>query len=287
MERSAFRAPAFPVVGGLLVVWAVAAVVVAGLIGGDKSEGVIVVVIAAVALITAVVVSSLVAVSPNEAVVLQFFGRYVGTVNEAGAYMVTPFTTKTRVSKRVRNFETEPAKVNDADGNPVEIGAVIVWKVVDAAKATFAINHYQAYVTIQAEAAVRHMATCYPYDAHESERMSLRDGAAVAEELTVELRERVELAGVEILETRITHLAYAPEIAQAMLRRQQATAVVAARSRIVEGAVGMVQMALDRIREEGIVELDDERRAAMVSNLLVVLCSEQATQPVVNSGSLY
>lgn len=287
MERSAFRVPAFPVVGAVVAVWVAAAIVVAKLIGDDRSEGVTAGVIVVVALLTLLVLSSLVVVSPGEAVVLQFFGRYVGSVGEAGAYMVTPFTTKTRVSKRVRNFETEPAKVNDADGNPVEIGAVIVWRVADAAKATFAINNYRAYVTIQAEAAVRHMATCYPYDAHDSDRMSLRDGAAVAEELTEELRERVELAGIDILETRITHLAYAPEIAQAMLRRQQATAVVAARTRIVEGAVGMVQMALDRIREEGIVDLDDERRAAMVSNLLVVLCSEQATQPVVNSGTLY
>ncbi|MEV0645550.1 SPFH domain-containing protein [Phytomonospora sp. NPDC050363] len=286
MERAAFRIP------GLLATLAVIAVLVAcGAMfvrhASDGDDGTLAALIAVAVLAVAVLVTGIVAVNPNEAVVVQLFGRYVGSVREPGLHWVLPLTNKNRVSLRVRNFETPPAKVNDADGNPVEIGAVIVWRVVDAAKATFAINLYQAYVSIQAEAAVRHMATCYPYDSHGSDLMSLRDGAAVAEELTNELRERVELAGVEILETRITHLAYAPEIAHAMLRRQQATAVVAARSKIVEGAVGMVRMALDRISAEDIVELDDERRAAMVSNLLVVLCSDQSTQPVVNTGSLY
>lgn len=286
MERDAFRIPGLLAPVAVLVVWAVGVFPLAGAIS-DENGGVIAAVIVLVVLATLVLVSGIVTVNPNESVVVQLFGRYVGSVREPGLHFVWPMTRRNRVSLRVRNFETPPAKVNDADGNPVEIGAVIVWRVVDAAKATFAINLYQPYVSIQAEAAVRHMATCYPYDSHGSDLMSLRDGAAVAEELTAELRERVELAGVEILETRITHLAYAPEIAHAMLRRQQATAVVAARSKIVEGAVGMVRMALDRISAEEIVELDDERRAAMVSNLLVVLCSDQSTQPVVNTGSLY
>lgn len=286
MERDAFRIPGlFAPIAALIVL----ALGVYGSVAGVRNDnpGMVAAVITVAVLAVLVLVSGIVTVNPNESVVVQLFGRYIGSVREPGLHFVWPLTHKNRVSLRVRNFETPPAKVNDADGNPVEIGAVIVWRVVDAAKATFAINLYQAYVSIQAEAAVRHMATCYPYDSHGSDIMSLRDGAAVAEELTAELRERVELAGVEILETRITHLAYAPEIAHAMLRRQQATAVVAARAKIVEGAVGMVRMALDHIAAEEIVDLDDERRAAMVSNLLVVLCSDQSTQPVVNTGSLY
>jgi regulator of protease activity HflC (stomatin/prohibitin superfamily) len=286
MERDAFRIHGLFAPVAVLVTLALG---VYGVVAGvrNENEGVAAAAITLTVLVVLLLVSGIVTVNPNESVVVQLFGRYVGSVREPGLHWVWPLTRKNRVSLRVRNFETPPAKVNDADGNPVEIGAVIVWRVVDAAKATFAINLSQPYVSIQAEAAVRHMATCYPYDSHGSDRMSLRDGAAVAEELTAELRERVELAGVEILETRITHLAYAPEIAHAMLRRQQATAVVAARAKIVEGAVGMVRMALDHIAAEDIVELDDERRAAMVSNLLVVLCSDQSTQPVVNTGSLY
>jgi regulator of protease activity HflC (stomatin/prohibitin superfamily) len=233
------------------------------------------------------IASGLTVLSPNEARVIQFFGRYVGTVRVAGLWWTVPLSSKRRVSLRVANFESARLKVSDADGNPVEIAAVVVWRVVDSAKAVFAVDDHVDYVSIQAEAAVRHLATTYPYDAHEDGRTSLRDGSAVSEELTRELRERVELAGVEVVETRITHLAYAPEIAQVMLQRQQANAVVAARSRIVEGAVGMVQMALDRLREEGVVDLDEERKAQMVSNLLVVLCGDRATQPVVNAGTLY
>ncbi|WP_283138972.1 SPFH domain-containing protein [Rhizohabitans arisaemae] len=282
METRAFRLPGFVFVALLLVVagaaWGVAfpfgpeALAVAG--------GVVVVIIAVVA-------SGFIVVNPNEASVVQFFGRYVGTVSDAGFYWVVPFSARQKVSLRVRNFETAKLKVNDADGNPVDIAAVVVYRVVDTAQASFGVDNYEEYVAIQSEAAVRHLATSYPYDAHEEERASLRDGAHVAEELTAELRERISLAGVEVLETRITHLAYAPEIAQAMLVRQQATAVVAARSRIVEGAVGMVQLALGRLRDEGVVELDEERKAAMVSNLLVVLCGDRAVQPVVNTGSLY
>ena len=188
---------------------------------------------------------------------------------------------------RVRNFESQRLKVSDADGNPVEIAAVVVYKVVDPAKAVFAVDDYVQYVAIQAEAAVRHLATSHPYESHEDNRVSLREGPQISEELTAELKDRVQLAGVEVVESRVTHLAYAPEIAQVMLQRQQANAVVAARSRIVEGAVGMVQMALDRLSAAGVVELDEERKAQMVSNLLVVLCGDRATQPVVNAGSLY
>jgi regulator of protease activity HflC (stomatin/prohibitin superfamily) len=234
-----------------------------------------------------VIVTGFTVVNPNEARVVQFFGRYVGSIREAGFYWTVPFSTKRRLSLRVRNFETARLKVSDADGNPVEIAAVVVWRVVDSAAAVFAVDDHIAYVAVQAEAAVRHLATSYPYEAHEPGRVSLREAIQVSEELTVELRERVALAGVEVLESRITHLAYAPEIAQAMLARQQASAIVAARSRIVEGAVGMVQQALERLREEEVVDLDEERKAQMVSNLLVVLCGDRAAQPVVNTGTLY
>ncbi len=226
-------------------------------------------------------------VNPNEAKVVQFLGRYVGSTSDAGLQWVLPFTTKRKITLRVRNFETTKLKVNDADGNPVEIAAVVVYKAVDTAKAMFAVDDYEEYVAIQSEAAVRHLATTHPYDSHEPDRTSLRDGVEVSSELTTELRDRTELAGIEVLEARITHLAYAPEIAQAMLVRQQASAVVAARETIVDGAVGMVQLALTRLAEEGVVDLDEERKAQMVSNLLVVLCGDRPTQPVVNAGSLY
>jgi regulator of protease activity HflC (stomatin/prohibitin superfamily) len=226
-------------------------------------------------------------INPNEARVIQFFGRNVGSINRAGYHWTIPFTTKRRVSLRVRNFESNKLKVSDADGNPVEIAAVVVYRVVDSAKAVFAVDDHVQYVAVQAEAAVRHLATSHPYESHDDERVSLREGPQISTELTAELRERVQLAGVEVVESRVTHLAYAPEIAQVMLQRQQANAVVAARSRIVEGAVGMVQMALERLRAAGVVDLDEERKAQMVSNLLVVLCGDRATQPVVNTGSLY
>ncbi|WP_219465306.1 SPFH domain-containing protein [Nonomuraea rhizosphaerae] len=275
MERRAFRLNGFLVLLVLLLLAAVAALVSLQ-VGG----------------ITWIIVFALVAtgftvVNPNEAKVVQFFGRYIGTVTDAGFQWVLPLSTKSRVTLRVRNFETAKLKVNDADGNPVEIAAVVVYRVTDAAKAKFSVDDYENYVAIQSEAAVRHLATTHPYDSHEADRTSLRDGAEVATELTTELRERTELAGIEVLEARITHLAYAPEIAQAMLVRQQAGQVVAARARIVEGAVGMVQLALDRLAAEGVVDLDEERKAQMVSNLLVVLCGDRATQPVVNTGSLY
>jgi len=281
MERRAFRMSGFIVLGVLLLG-------VAGLVwyGGDHNRTSAAVIIG-VSVAVVVIASGLVVLSPNEARVIQFFGRYAGSIRTAGLHWTLPLSTKRRVSLRVRNFETARLKVSDADGNPVEIAAVVVWRVVDSAKAVFAVDDHVAYVSIQSEAAVRHLATSYPYEAHGSDRVSLREAGQVSEELTAELRERVELAGVEVVESRITHLAYAPEIAQVMLQRQQANAVVAARARIVEGAVGMVQMALERLRDEGVVELDEERKAQMVSNLLVVLCGDRATQPVVNTGTLY
>ncbi|WP_330253914.1 SPFH domain-containing protein [Nocardia sp. NBC_00565] len=231
--------------------------------------------------------TGLTVVNPNEAKVVQFFGRYIGSLSEPGFFSVVPLSDRRSISLKVRNFETQKLKVNDADGNPVEIAAVVVYRVVDSFKAAFSVDDYEEYVATQSEAAVRHLATTHPYDAHEQNTTSLRDGAEVAEELTIELRERTDLAGIEVVEARITHLAYAPEIAQAMLVRQQAAQIVAARTRIVEGAVGMVALALARLSEQGVVELDEERKAAMVSNLLVVLCGDRATQPVVNTGSLY
>jgi regulator of protease activity HflC (stomatin/prohibitin superfamily) len=239
------------------------------------------------ALILVAFVSGLAVVNPNEAKVVQFFGRYVGSLRDAGFVWTVPLTTKRTVSLRVRNFESARLKVSDADGNPVEIAAVVVWRVVDSARAMFSVDNHIAYVAVQAETAVRHLATSYPYEAHDPGRISLREGTQASEELTTELRERVTLAGVEVIESRLTHLAYAPEIAQAMLARQQASAIVAARSKIVEGAVGMVQQALERLREEQVVELDEERKAQMVANLLVVLCGDRAAQPVVNTGTLY
>jgi regulator of protease activity HflC (stomatin/prohibitin superfamily) len=282
MERRAFRISGFAVVLGLLVlvgvVWAVAA---------SASEAVAGVTVVLAAVVFALVVSGFTVVGPNEARVIQFFGRYVGTVATAGFHWVIPLTTKRRLSQRVSNFETARLKVADADGNPVEIAAVVVWRVADTYRAAFGVDDYAEYVSVQSEAAVRHLATSYPYEAHDSGRASLREGTVISEELTTELRERVDLAGVEVLESRITHLAYAPEIAQAMLARQQANAIVAARFKIVEGAVGMVSNALDRLRAENVVELDEERKAQMVSNLLVVLCGDRAVQPVVNTGTLY
>jgi regulator of protease activity HflC (stomatin/prohibitin superfamily) len=232
--------------------------------------------------------SGLIAVSPGQARVVQLFGRYTGTVRAPGLHWVNPFTTRRTVSTRIRNHETPVLKVNDADGNPIEMAAVVVWQVRDTARATFAVNDFQEFVAIQAETAVRHIGTSYPYDARDKAHLSLRENAeAITQKLSAEIADRVVSAGVEVIESRLTRLAYAPEIAQAMLRRQQAEAVVAARQRIVEGAVGMVHLALGRLAEEAVVELDEERKAAMVSNLLVVLCSEHATQPVVNTGSLY
>jgi regulator of protease activity HflC (stomatin/prohibitin superfamily) len=227
-------------------------------------------------------------VVPGEARVIQLFGQYRGTVRQSGLQWVNPFTRRIKVSTRIRNLETAQAKVNDADGNPIEIAAVVVWQVQDTAKATYAVDDYPKFVAIQAETAVRHIASSYPYTGQREGQLSLRENAEeITGRLSAEIAERVRSAGVSIVESRLTRLSYASEIAQAMLRQQQASAVVGARRTIVEGAVGMVQLALDRLEENHVVELDEERKAAMVSNLLVVLCSEQATQQVVNTGSLY
>lgn len=227
-------------------------------------------------------------VGPNQARVLQLFGSYVGSDRTPGLRWANPFYSKTRVSLRVRNFESGKLKVNDSDGNPIEIASVVVWRVVDSAEAVFEVDDYESYVTIQSEAAIRNMASTHPYDRNEENEVSLRSNSAeVVELLKREIQARLEKAGVEVIESRISHLAYAPEIASAMLQRQQAGAIVAARYKIVEGAVGIVEQALDKLSESELVELDDERKAAMVSNLLVVLCAENNAQPVVNTGSLY
>jgi regulator of protease activity HflC (stomatin/prohibitin superfamily) len=230
----------------------------------------------------------LTAVVPGEARVVQLFGRYVGTLRHPGLRWVNPFTRRRRVSTRIRNHETAVAKVNDADGNPIEIAAVVVWRVEDTAQALYDVDDFVRFVDIQTETAVRHVASTHPYDAHGDGKLSLRQNAEeITGQLTAEIAARVVPAGVTVVESRLTRLSFAPEIAQTMLRRQQAEAVVSARQRIVEGAVGMVELALARLEEKEIVELDSERKAAMVSNLLVVLCSEQNTQPVVNTGTLY
>ncbi|HEV7709491.1 MAG TPA: SPFH domain-containing protein [Asanoa sp.] len=282
METRAFRLPGFLAL--LLVAVLAAVAVVLGLALPGPAT-------AAVASVLGVVVvlgvTGFVVVNPNDAQVVQFFGRYVGSIREAGFHWTLPLTGRRRITLRVRNFETAKLKVSDADGNPVEIAAVVVWRVVDSANAAFGVDDYLRYVAVQAEAAVRHMATTYPYEAHDSGATSLRDSAVVSEQLTAELAERFTLAGVEVLESRVTHLAYAPEIAQAMLARQQASAIVAARFKIVEGAVGMVSNALEKLREQQVVDLDEERKAQMVANLLVVLCGDRSVSPVVNAGTLY
>jgi regulator of protease activity HflC (stomatin/prohibitin superfamily) len=227
-------------------------------------------------------------VAPNEGQVLQLFGKYAGTVRAEGLRWTNPFCTRRRVSLRVRNFESGKLKVNDSDGNPIEIAAVVVWQVIDTAEAVFRVDDYENFVTIQSESALRQMAQNYPYDAHDDGKPALRShGDVINNHLRDEIQARLDKAGVSVVEARISHLAYAQEIAQAMLQRQQADAIVAARERIVEGAVGMVAMALEKLRQQGVVELDEERKAAMVSNLLVVLCGDRSTQPVVNAGTLY
>ncbi len=228
-------------------------------------------------------------VSPNEARVVQLLGNYIGTIRDAGLWWVNPFAFPRRhVSLRIRNFESTKLKVNDHDGNPIEIASIVVWRVTDTAEAVFQVDDYENFLRVQTEAAVRNLATTYAYDAHDDTKLSLRTSSQeITDRLRTEVQDRLAKAGIEVIEARLSHLAYAPEIAQAMLRRQQASAVVAARARIVEGAVGMVEMALDELSKRSVVELDEERKAAMVSNLLVVLCSEQNTQPVVNTGTLY
>ncbi len=255
-----------------------------------QPEGLAIAIIARIVLLVAAIImlAGLFTVQPNQGVVLTLFGKYVGTVRRTGLRWANPFYSKQRISLRVRNFETSKMKVNDRDGNPIEIAAVVVWKVVDTAEAAFQVDDYENYVQVQSEAAVRNMATAYPYDTHEEHQLSLRGSTQqIAEHLQKEVQDRLMVAGVEVIEARISHLAYAPEIAAAMLQRQQAAAIIAARQKIVEGAVGMVEMALEKLKQSSVVELDPEQRAAMVSNLLVVLCGERATQPVVNTGTIY
>ena len=239
-------------------------------------------------LLSMVMFSSLTIISPGDTKVIQFFGRYIGTIRKAGLLMTVPFTTKKKVSVKVRNFETNELKVNDADGNPVNIAAIVVWQVADTAKSVFAVEKYDEFVAVQSESALRHVATTHPYDNGEAGEETLRGSTElVAQELADEVAARIAIAGLEVVETRISSLAYAPEIAQAMLQRQQASAIIAAREKIVEGAVTMVQRALERLESDNVVTLDDERKASMVSNLLVVLTSESRVTPVVNAGSLY
>ena len=239
-------------------------------------------------IVSSLVLAGLTPVVPGQARVVQLFGKYRGTIREPGLQWVNPFTKRIVVSTRIRNQESAQAKVNDADGNPIEIAAVVVWQVQDTASAKYSVDNFTQFVTIQTETAVRHIASSYPYDNRGSGKLSLRDNAdEITERLSAEIAVRVRPAGVHIIESRLTRLSYAPEIAQAMLRQQQASAVVGARTRIVEGAVGMVKLALERLQEEGVVELDEERKAQMVSNLLVVLCGDRAAQPVVNTGTLY
>jgi regulator of protease activity HflC (stomatin/prohibitin superfamily) len=276
--------PVFWVLLGLLAFSGYTAI--HALVGHDVGSGLVWL---ALFLVSFVCLFGLFVVNPNEARVLQLYGAYRGTVRTAGMRWANPFFTKRSISVRVRNFESAHLKVNDNHGNPIEIAAVVVWKVVDTAEACFEVDDYDNYVRVQSEAAVRHLATRYPYDTHDDDQhISLRGSAEqVAKDLKGEIHDRLAKAGVEVIEARLSHLAYAPEIAASMLQRQQAGAIIAARQKIVEGAVGMVEMALERLSSKHIVELDEDRKAAMVSNLLVVLCGERAAQPIVNTGTIY
>ncbi|HWR54099.1 MAG TPA: SPFH domain-containing protein [Bryobacteraceae bacterium] len=243
---------------------------------------------AVVIIVDALCFAGLTVVNPNQAKVITLFGVYKGSIKEPGFWWVNPLTTRRTLSLRVRNFESGKLKVNDRDGNPIEIASIVVWRIVETFEAAFNVDDYENFMHVQSESAVRVLATTYPYDSHEEGTISLRLSVGeIAERLQHEIQARLEKAGIEVIEARISHLAYAPEIAGAMLRRQQATAIIAARQKIVEGAVGMVEMALDEISRKHMVELDEERKAAMVSNLLVVLCSDRAVEPVVNTGTLY
>jgi regulator of protease activity HflC (stomatin/prohibitin superfamily) len=288
-ERSALPGGVMLLVVILLQVAAVLGIVFAAIALKEQRGGVALLVASIVLeVVDSIAMAGFFTVNPNQAKVLQLFGRYVGSVRRPGLRWTNPFYSKRTLSLRVRNFESQHLKVNDKDGNPIEIAAVVVWRVVDTAEASFEVDNYENYVHIQSEAAVRNLATGYPYDSHDEAVMSLRgQTAAIAEHMKTEIQDRLSKAGVEVIEARISHLAYAPEIAGAMLQRQQAGAIIAARQRIVEGAVGMVEMALDMLSAKEIVRLDEDRRAAMVSNLLVVLCGERGAQPVLNTGTLY
>jgi len=264
-------------------------VVVLWMISAIQTESVVQIVLSVIALtVVTFLFAGLFIVNPNEARVLQLFGKYVGTAKTPGLRFANPFYTKKKISVRIRNFETGKLKVNDNNSNPIEIAAVVVWRVIDTAEALFEVDDFEEYVHVQSESAVRGLATKYPYDAHETGEEALTSHLnQIAQELQVQIQDRLDKAGVDVLEARISHLAYAPEIAHAMLQRQQASAIIAARRKIVDGAVGMVEMALEQLSQKRIIDLDEERRATMVSNLLVVLCSDRGTQPVVNTGSLY
>jgi regulator of protease activity HflC (stomatin/prohibitin superfamily) len=285
-ERTAFALPGLPILLlTLLALLGAAGLTVQGILLGDPTRLAYTVPVIVVGLF---VLTGLFVVNPNEAMALQLFGAYRGTVRQEGMAWSNPFLSKRKISTKVRSFESQRLKVNDQDGNPVEIAAIIVWRVVDTAEALFEVEDCEKYVTVQSEAALRALASHFPYDAHETGQLSLRGSTdEVAAKLKQELQRVLAQAGVEVQGARISHLAYAPEIAQAMLQRQQAAAIIAARQKIVEGAVGMVEMALAMLAEKGTVQLDEERKAAMVSNLLVVLCSERSANPVVNAGTLY
>jgi hypothetical protein len=285
-ERERHTASGLLMLAVFLVILSVA---IAGIVRAVRADDAFVAVVGVVVILLCVLgLAGLFTVAPNEGQVLQLFGAYRGTAKEEGLRWANPFYTKKRISLRVRNFESAHLKVNDTDGNPIEIAAIGVWKVVDTAEAVFEVDDYEHYVKVQSEAAERNLATHYPYDSHIEGHISLRGSTdEVAKRLRSEVQDRLAKAGVEVIEARISHLAYAPEIAAAMLRRQQAGAIIAARQKIVEGAVGMVDMALDLLSKSGRVRLDEERKAAMVSNLLVVLCADREAQPVVNTGTLY
>jgi regulator of protease activity HflC (stomatin/prohibitin superfamily) len=285
-ERKGFSIAGIPFIGVCLVLAAIGVLLLVSADPGRPGPHVIPGILLLV--LTGFLLKGFFQVAPNEAQVMQLFGRYAGSVRDEGLRWTNPFYSKRRVSLRVRNFESGRLKVNDNDGNPIEIAAVVVWQVVDTAEAVFRVEDYENFVHIQSESALRQMAQSYPYDAHDDGQPSLRShGEVINNHLRDEIQARLEQAGVQVIEARISHLAYAQEIAQAMLQRQQAGAIIAARTRIVEGAVSMVEMALDQLSRRGVVELDEERKAAMVSNLLVVLCGERGTQPVVNTGTLY
>ncbi len=286
-EREGQALPGYPVLFVLLA----ATLVLAGAIWWEATNAVASVFHLGTALFAVLIAlgyAGLTAVNPNEARALVLFGRYAGSIRGQGFWWVNPFTRRPRISIKVRNFESQKLKVNDHDGNPIEIAAVVVWRVADTAEALFEVDDYEQFVKVQTEAAIRTLTTAYPYDVHLEGELSLRGNPhEVGEELQAGVQSRLQKAGIEVMDTRISHLAYAPEIANAMLRRQQASAIIDARTRIVEGAVSMVEMALDQLSEKHIVDLDEERKATMVSNLMVVLCSERETQPIVNAGSLY
>ncbi|NOT34666.1 MAG: SPFH domain-containing protein [Candidatus Eisenbacteria bacterium] len=285
-EKAASSAPGIPMLLFLFVMFAASIFMLISMARVENLAGIL----ASVAILIASSVSfgGLRVVNPNEAHVVTLFGRYTGSLRLPGMWWINPFSTTKRISMRVRNFESSKLKVNDADGNPIEIGAVVVWQVVDSAEALFQVDNYQEFMSVQSEAALRNLATSHPYDARDEKILSLRMASAeMNDALRHEVQSRLDKAGVQVVEARISHLAYAPEIAGAMLRRQQASAVVSARKTIVQGAVGMVEMALEELSKKHVVQLDEERKAAMVSNMLVVLCSEHSVQPVVNTGTLY